>query len=887
MAERQTSTERAALTSALSSHYQIEREIGRGGMAVVYLARDAKHDRRVAIKVLDPDLGAVLGVDRFLSEIRVTATLQHPNLLPLFDSGEVSGLLYYVMPFIEGETLRARIDREKQLPVDEAVRIGVAIANAADYAHSHGIIHRDLKPDNILLQSGQPVVADFGIALAVSNSSGGRLTQTGITLGTPEYMSPEQATGDRAIDARSDVYAIGAMIYEMLIGEPPHTGATSQAIIARIVTERAPSVRDRRSSVPEHVDAAIARALETLPADRFATAKEFADALQGRGLPRSTHAARATRSRPTRAMVGAAGLAACVAIAATIGWWRSAHRPPLAVERFRVDVPPGFAFGAGAGKRVALSPDGRSVAFASGDARLYIRRLDQVDPVLVPNARPIAPELHFSSDGRWIAYWDHGPNKIPIGVGDTAATPTRLVSLDKLGAIISFGADEMIYAFENAVWSVPSSGGTPRKLAAMDTTLDAAWIGRGIMLPDGKTIAFAVNPRGTRGYDDMRLALLSIDDGRRTLLENVQGIGVHGYVDGILVFSRTNGRVLGVRVDLRHRKAIGEPQELMPTVSVPSTNIAVNENGTVAYIAAGFPPSRVEVVDELGTVATTLSEIRPYLGAVPSPDGKHIALTSAAQNEVMLWQYDVESRVMTRVTPTPVARPTWSADGRRLAFIGTVPSLPGNAIWTAIDGSSGVAPIPGIAALGFPISVLSLTHDGKYAVVARGIRPGEPAGTSIVTAVPLDGGAPIPILEHANNPLSFEVSPNGRWIAYESREAGDHNVFIRPFPRGDGQIQISADQGDDPSWSPDGRTLYYRHNDVYRAVSLDVSGPMPRVLRSEPLFARRDLAANPVNSFAVHPDGKHFVVTRRLGDGTNLYVAVNWASEILPKFEGK
>src|SRR5687767_11100491 len=219
------------LTSALSGRYAVDREIGAGGMATVYLARDVRHERKVALKVLRPELGAVLGVERFLAEIKVTANLQHPNLLPLFDSGEANGLLFYVMPFVEGETLRARLQRERQLPVDEAVRIAVAVANALDYAHSHHVIHRDLKPENILIQQGQPVVADFGIALAVSRAGGQRVTQTGLSLGTPQYMSPEQATGNRHIDGRSDIYSLGAILYEMLAGDPPHTASTAQAII--------------------------------------------------------------------------------------------------------------------------------------------------------------------------------------------------------------------------------------------------------------------------------------------------------------------------------------------------------------------------------------------------------------------------------------------------------------------------------------------------------------------------------------------------------------------------------------------------------------------------------------------------------------------------------
>src|SRR5207342_3542653 len=251
-------------------------------MATVYLARDIKHDRKVAVKVLDPELGAVLGVERFLAEIKVTANLQHPNLLPLFDSGEAAGQLFYVMPFVDGESLRAKLEREKQLPVDEAIRIAVAVANALEYAHGHGVIHRDLKPENILLQHGQPMVADFGIALAVSNAGGQRVTQTGLSLGTPQYMSPEQATGDRSIDGRSDIYSLGAVLYEMLTGDPPHVASTAQAIIAKVLTDRPRSVRASRAAVPAHVSAAIDRALEKLPADRFATAHEFAEALRGK-----------------------------------------------------------------------------------------------------------------------------------------------------------------------------------------------------------------------------------------------------------------------------------------------------------------------------------------------------------------------------------------------------------------------------------------------------------------------------------------------------------------------------------------------------------------------------------------------------------------------------
>jgi Tol biopolymer transport system component len=268
-----------ALASALAGHYRIERTLGVGGMATVYLAEDLKHHRHVALKVLKPELAAVLGAERFVQEITTTAALQHPNILPLFDSGEADGFLYYVMPFIDGETLRAKLDRETQLGIDESVKITTAVADALDYAHRHGVIHRDIKPENILLQEGRPMVADFGIALAVSAAAGGRMTETGLSLGTPHYMSPEQATAEKVISARSDIYSLGSVLYEMLTGDPPHTGASAQQIIMKIITEAAAPVTTHRRSVPPNVAAAVARALEKLPADRFESAKAFAEAL--------------------------------------------------------------------------------------------------------------------------------------------------------------------------------------------------------------------------------------------------------------------------------------------------------------------------------------------------------------------------------------------------------------------------------------------------------------------------------------------------------------------------------------------------------------------------------------------------------------------------------
>jgi rhodanese-related sulfurtransferase len=266
--------------SVFAGRYPIERELGRGGMATVFLAQDPKHNRRVAIKVLSPELAAVLGAERFLREIEIAAGLSHPHILPLYDSGQLDGMLFYVMPHIEGESLRKRLDREKQLPIDDAVRLAQQVASALDYAHRRDIVHRDIKPDNILLHEGHALVADFGIALAVRAAGGERLTATGLSLGTPYYMSPEQAMGDREIDARSDVYSLGCVLYEMLAGEPPFTGATAQTVVARILTEQPSSLRLMRGNVSVALERVVARAIARLPADRFATAGRFAEELE-------------------------------------------------------------------------------------------------------------------------------------------------------------------------------------------------------------------------------------------------------------------------------------------------------------------------------------------------------------------------------------------------------------------------------------------------------------------------------------------------------------------------------------------------------------------------------------------------------------------------------
>ena len=379
-------------------------------MATVYLAHDLKHDRDVAIKVLHPDLGAALGGERFLSEIRTTARLQHPHILPLLDSGDADGLLYYVMPLVTGETLRARLERERQLPIDDALRIAREAADALGYAHGLGVIHRDIKPENILLQGGHALVADFGIALAVQIAGSARMTQTGLSLGTPQYMSPEQAMGERAIDARSDIYSLAAVTYEMIAGDPPFTGSSVQAIVAKVMSERPTPLSTLRDTVPPGVEHAVLTALAKLPADRFATAAEFATAVSDTSRARAVGSIaspgedqRVTRLRRLSVALGAAALVA--ALAAAWAWTRAA--PPSAQQVTRVSLalpasqwPQPQYFGSS----IALSPDGSRLAYVgpsptAGAGQVWIRALDALEATPVPGTAE-ALTAEWSPDGR-------------------------------------------------------------------------------------------------------------------------------------------------------------------------------------------------------------------------------------------------------------------------------------------------------------------------------------------------------------------------------------------------------------------------------------------------------------------------------------------------------
>jgi hypothetical protein len=478
------------LAAALADRYRIERELGAGGMATVYLAADLKHDRRVAIKVLKPELAAVLGAERFVVEIKTTAALSHPHILPLFDSGEAGGFLYYVMPYIEGETIRDRLNRETQFSVDEAVRITREIADALDYAHRQGVIHRDIKPENILLHDGRAMVMDFGIALAVSAAAGGRMTETGLSLGTPHYMSPEQATADKAITGRSDIYSLASVCYEMLSAEPPHTGGTAQAIIMKIIAERARPVSELRKSVPPHITSALEQALEKVPADRFESARAFAEALASAGFTYGTVAASAAvgggARRGNRTTLVAVAVAAVALVVAAAGWLRTMPEPPFN----RVDL----AFGGIAGSLgdAALSPDGRMIAVSGtrdGKTGIFLRRLDGDAEFRFVDGTESGLYPSFSPDNEWIAFRRVSDNTlVKVRVGGGGAV-TIVPAGDLIPYHPDWGADGRI------AFTGPNGGGVVDGSGGEVTPMPGGFSRLVSFLPDGSGV-LSSNSRG-------------------------------------------------------------------------------------------------------------------------------------------------------------------------------------------------------------------------------------------------------------------------------------------------------------------------------------------------------------------------------------------------------
>jgi serine/threonine-protein kinase len=878
----------ARLTDSLADRYRIERELGAGGMATVFMGHDLRHDRDVAIKVLHPDLGAALGGERFLSEIRTTARLQHPHILPLLDSGSADGLLYYVMPLVTGETLRARLERERQLPIADAVRIAGEIADALAYAHDLGVIHRDIKPENILLQGGHATVADFGIALAVQQAGGHRMTQTGLSLGTPQYMSPEQAMGEKSIDARSDLYALGAVTYEMLVGEAPFTGPTVQAIVARVMTEEPRPLHVQRKAIPEHVDDAVMRALEKLPADRWSSAREYASALQGatnasssRSVTASSRlrsAARAQTTWRTRSKDPVLLALVAVALAATglAAWSRRAEKAePAPVVRFAIPAPPQASSNSLGLSTLAISRDGRTLVYVGqGDARrpmLMIRALDELTP------RPLAgtedgSNPTFSPDGKWIAFV-RGNQLFKAALdGDRPQVLTPLPGT--FGGLSWSSTGVIVLSGTTAMYTVSDAGGKPRQLGKPSSAFNELDQESPVVLDEDGIYLYASTTNSS--LTTARMAMATLETGEQTVFD-VLGSQPLGIVDGVLVYVTGSGVIMGVPIDVRGRKLTGKPVQLVSDVANnPTTGLArasLSRDGTLFY-QTGAQASQVVVAGLDGSARTLLAEPHEYAFPRLSPDGRRLAVTIGATDRRDIWLYDVSSQTGTPLTSESSTndRPEWTPDGKRLLY--HTDSHQRSAIWWRAADLSG--------------SATSLI-EGKRIDVFEGVMT--PDMRNIVYQLDTLGadlyyrGVNGDTTPHAisNDVRAIEtmprISPNGRWIAFATDESGRNEIVVQPFPGPGGRVQLSSGGGTEPVWSRDGRRLFYRSSGHLMAATLDTTEEVRVVSRDSLLADVYQYAPNPHANYDVMPDGTHFLLLKAVSEG-NMIVVTNWRSVV-------
>jgi Tol biopolymer transport system component len=887
------------LSASLADRYRIERELGAGGMATVYLAHDVRHDRKVALKVLRPELAAILGGERFLSEIKTTANLQHPHILSLFDSGEADGLVFYVMPYVEGESLRDRLTREKQLPVEDAVRIAREVADALEYAHTQGVVHRDIKPENILLHGGHAMVADFGIALAASRSEGAtRMTETGMSLGTPAYMSPEQAMGQREITPKADIYALGATLYEMLSGEPPFVGPTAQAIIARVMTEEPRALTLHRHTIPPHVEAAVRKALEKLPADRFTRATQFAEALANPAFTPGRVASAAGVAAPTggwwRRSLAAAPwlLLAAVSALAAGAWYRSRGGPPAPVMRFRLDLDSASRFTETPGNTIALSPDGARMVYTGGGAeqrRLYLRSLDRIDAVAIPGTQG-ASQPFFSPDGLWVSYLDEHDQVVRVALPGGNAVPICRADSGLFGA--SWGdRGTIVLATDKGLRQVPASGGEPRPLTMLDTTRELShnWPE---VLPGGAAALFTI--RGKDGTD--RLAAVALQTGEITRFA-MPGSDPHYVATGHVVLARAEGGAVAVPFDARRLRVTGQAVPLVQDVAVwgdGTADLGVSHSGVLIYATGQRVGERssLVLVDRSGAVRPLTAESRDYFGPRFSPDGRRIAVTIYGRRGLgaiyegngtaAIWIFDVAQKTLTRLTFDSLAqRAFWTADGRRLGYTrGSEDRLGArlrwDVAWIAADGSAPAEslPVPPGDRTGD-----GLTPDGRTLVWHKSLG----SNLNDIWLLSTDGSAPPrPYMETPANEAGPVVSPDGRWIAYASNESGRYEIYVRPFPTPGAKVQVSLGGGLEPVWSRDGRELFYRDAEAHALISA--------VLRTQPAFTvleRRELFRGAFKAgmyfadYDVAPDGRRVVMVQGSpAPPSELVVVLNWFDHV-------
>jgi serine/threonine-protein kinase len=867
------------LTSALADRYHIERELGEGGMATVFLADDLRHERKVALKVLKPELAAVVGAERFLAEIKTTANLQHPHILALFDSGEADGFLFYVMPYVEGESLADRIAREHQLPVDEAVRIGKDLAEAIDYAHRQGVIHRDIKPANILMHEGRPLIADFGIALAVGSAGGARLTETGLSVGTPYYMSPEQATGDQSIGPASDTYALACVVFEMLAGEPPYPGATAQAVLGKIIAGGPVSATVQRPTVPANVDAAIRCALEKLPADRFASTYDFGRALGDESFRHGPAiGAGAVESGGGRSRLTLALAATSVLLGAALAWTSFQPAGTRPVARYSVSLPEGHIISTAYGSNLAISPDGSRWAYVApngtGANVIWVRRRDQLDPIELAGTEGAAFPS-FSPDGERIAFRVEGLGSLrTVSLG--GEPPITILDRDSGLSGSWWGADGHIYLNDtrSIIGRLPESGGEIEGLSTLDSSNGELNHVFPQALPGSRGVLFTVW-HANAAAGTMEIAVVDVATGQHEIL--FPGVFARYSPSGHIVYVSAEGTLLAVPFDLDRLEVSGTPVALVEDVNLQpfgSIDLAVSDEGTLLYqVGGGSGALELVWISRDGTAEV----VDPtWTGAFGSPtlsaDDSRVVLEVAGPAGGEVWVKRLDRGPNQRLTVGQVSdgRPVWAPDDRTVTYYSssTAGSFEPSQAWTRSADGSGVP--TQVFQSGHNVVDARWSPDGEWLIYRTSVLNDEGAAGSIYAIRPGVDTEPTPLVVEEADALTPSLSPDGRWLAYSSAASGRSEIYVVPFPDvTTGKQIVSTGGGDGPLWAHSGNELFYRSLDG-NMMAVDVTTEPAFAPTGQPraLFPFRGYAASRLTRhYDVSSDDQRFLMIQTVGGG--------------------
>ncbi len=790
------------LAAALSDRYRIERELGAGGMATVYLAEDLKHRRKVALKVLKPELAAVVGAERFLAEIETTANLQHPHILPLFDSGEADSFLFYVMPYVEGETLQDRLDREKQLPVKDAVAIASKVAGALHYAHDRGVVHRDIKPANILLSRGEPLVADFGIALAVGAAGGTRLTETGLSMGTPYYMSPEQATGDQHVGPASDIYALGCVLYEMLVGEPPFGGGTAQAILGKILAGAPVTPAAHRPSIPANVDAAIRQALEKVPADRFATADDFIRALGDPGFRHGEEAAAVSgpmvRGERT---VTATSLAVAVVSLAVAAWALTRG----ATGAHDLGTPPSSPVRVNEYRAFSVSPDGSFLVYVAqkgATTELWYRSLTSADGHPIPGTEGAASTPWVSPDGTQVAFMDVGLQMKITGIDGGSVAPVASVTLPFGGTWTDDG--QIFFGDDNGRrvrWADPL-GGASRDVVVGGSCIHPVLLGAGDrVLCGGGADKFAsirelANPGQVRYWHRAGAGT----GGMPALLRGAD----FRVVDGrYLVYMGIDGSIMATRIESADSLTVGRSVTLVPDVRredyTGTGQFDIARDGTLVYLPGGNGEvGRLVRFTPGGRVEPMGVEEAAHLRFREDPAGRRLATVVEGLEQQELRVYDLATGThQTLAEGSFINVPVWSPDGSRLAY--SVTEEPGRESLVSRRLDSVEKPRE-LATTTTPTTFRPSMYLSDDSLLVG--FPGDESAM-IVSAAGIDS-----VGLSAGQFVS--VSPDHRWVAFQASASGD--LQIQPWPALNRRYFV-ATLGLEPQWRSSTELVWMEQSD--------------------------------------------------------------------------